>query len=160
MASQDANDKLTKVLLECTDHTGLLKALKLRIDELQNAVNMPSLGPTAQTQLLRLLSVAETGRDGIMQHHVLKGLSFEQKMERWDGIQDAHADTLKWFLDQQEGTDLSKPQRHARSQFLQWLRCGTGFFHIAGKSGSGKSTLMKFLCGHPRTISELQQWGW
>jgi hypothetical protein len=46
----------------------------------------------------------------------------------------------------------------ARANFLTWLRCGEGVFHISGKAGSGKSTLMKFLCAHKSTKKELQIW--
>jgi len=46
----------------------------------------------------------------------------------------------------------------ARANFLTWLRCGEGVFHISGKAGSGKSTLMKFLCAHESTKKELQIW--
>jgi Cdc6-like AAA superfamily ATPase len=42
--------------------------------------------------------------------------------------------------------------------FLSWLSSGNGIFHVSGKPGSGKSTLMKFLCDHPRTQEELQEW--
>jgi hypothetical protein len=46
----------------------------------------------------------------------------------------------------------------SEESFLSWLSSGNGIFHVSGKPGSGKSTLMKFLCDHPRTQEELQEW--
>ncbi|KAL4911127.1 hypothetical protein BDW74DRAFT_172582 [Aspergillus multicolor] len=46
----------------------------------------------------------------------------------------------------------------ARCSFLNWLKKGSGIFHILGKAGSGKSTLMKFLSSHRRTEEELTHW--
>ncbi|KAI2634144.1 hypothetical protein GGS26DRAFT_552389 [Hypomontagnella submonticulosa] len=45
-----------------------------------------------------------------------------------------------------------------RDNFINWLKQGSGIFHISGKPGSGKSTLMKYLTRHPKTKSHLRIW--
>lgn len=59
--------------------------------------------------------------------------------------------------------DLDKvwkvPQRHTKdTEFVSWLRSGSGTYWITGKPGSGKSTLMKFVHTHAITAQALQEW--
>ncbi|KAK0671548.1 hypothetical protein QBC41DRAFT_54841 [Cercophora samala] len=57
--------------------------------------------------------------------------------------------------------DLSAqdPQRQQVSnEFIEWLKTGSGVFHIAGKPGAGKSTLMKLLATHSATREHLESW--
>ena len=61
--------------------------------------------------------------------------------------------------DQHRAEDMQQSGRqHAGSEFVKWLRAGSGVFHISGKPGAGKSTLMKFLCQNPRTHEHLATW--
>ena len=45
-----------------------------------------------------------------------------------------------------------------KMNFTDWLKSGSGVFHVVGKPGSGKSTLIKFLSTHEKTLSCLREW--
>jgi len=85
---------------------------------------------------------------------VLKALKFDQINFRVDGIQEAHAKTFEWILEQ----SLVGPNSEIQNTFRPWLTSGHGICHISGKSGSGKSTLMKFLSNRPSTRRLLSEW--
>lgn len=47
---------------------------------------------------------------------------------------------------QATGNHFQRPQRNqARIHFVEWLRNGSGIFHLSGKPGSGKSSLMAYI---------------
>lgn len=71
---------------------------------------------------------------------------------RADNIYRPYAKTFEWILED-PGED-----QNSKTTFPEWLRSGSGVFHIAGKPGSGKSTLMKFLATHDKVRKYLEDW--
>jgi hypothetical protein len=76
--------------------------------------------------------------------------------KRFEEINDPVADTFAWILKVPE--DLGDVQSKVSLELMEWLKAGSGVFHIAGKPGCGKSTLMKYLAAHGTTRDFLQQW--
>lgn len=83
---------------------------------------------------------------------VLNCLYFRQMTDRVDEVSLAHQRTFEWIF-RNPVTD-QKPW----TNFLDWLRYGTGCYWINGKAGSGKSTLMKYIYGDARTTTALELW--
>ncbi|KAK0737381.1 hypothetical protein B0T21DRAFT_410834 [Apiosordaria backusii] len=77
----------------------------------------------------------------------------EDKVDNDNGDQDKaeqyHDDSVK---------DKDRQKRESVHPFKEWLRTGSGIFHVSGKPGAGKSTLMKYLCENQMTQSILQEW--
>jgi hypothetical protein len=111
------------------------------------------------------------------QNIILQNIFFSSMDIREETIANAEDGTFEWIFEnsvaeENDSDELSGIQRtneglgevqqdrrsQARTLLLNWLRSGTGVFHISGKAGAGKSTLMKFICGHGRTETELEAW--
>lgn len=102
------------------------------------------------------------------ENEILSRLYYPSMYYREDYVTPAEAETFQWITDDslkeqdkavdQDDTQLAIRKAETRESFLQWLRNGTGIYHISGKAGSGKSTLMKLLCNSPRVQEELQSW--
>lgn len=107
-------------------------------------------------QLEILLATFQEARDLIKERLILKSLAFAHMDARFRTIHAAEPDTFDWIFND---PDLlrTKETRLAIS-FTDWLKSGSGIFHIIGKPGSGKSTLMKFLCEQDETRDHLQEW--
>jgi hypothetical protein len=72
-------------------------------------------------------------------------------------IHDADSATFHWIFSDPEV--IRKREPALELTFTEWLKSGSGIFHIAGKAGSGKSTLMKYLCvDNGKTLELLQSW--
>ncbi len=90
-------------------------------------------------------------------HCILEALRFEKMDERFEDVKSEHAKTFEWiFTSQGKETQLEDPT--TQPPFIQWLKHGSGIFHIEGKAGSGKSTLMKFICRSSSTEEALDEW--
>lgn len=101
-----------------------------------------------QSELAKTIA---TERSVSLDQEFLKNLTFDQIEQRHMSITKAHDDTLEWIFDSATAsTDGEK--------LLHWLKFGKGIFWVSGKAGSGKSTLMKFVAGHNKTQSALEQW--
>ena len=87
---------------------------------------------------------------------ILQLLHFQNLGQRFQDLKDPHENTLTWIFETPELIREREPQLSLT--FPDWLRTGSGIFHIAGKPGSGKSMLMKYLCRHPCTQSLLAEW--
>lgn len=82
-------------------------------------------------------------------------LRFPSIDDRRAAIAKAHQDTFRWVLLPSPSTDGSS---NPGSDFVEWLRNGSGVYWIQGKMGCGKSTLMKYLTGHESTGKHLLEW--
>lgn len=92
---------------------------------------------------------------------ILKALRFEKMEERYEDVKKEHTETFKWIFENQQENDQQEddpPAPQTKVPFIEWLRSGSGIFHIEGKAGSGKSTLMKFIHKNPRTMATLESW--
>lgn len=83
-------------------------------------------------------------------HRILiDGLEYPTRTQRYEAIAKPHQKTFEWIY--------QKPHRNW-TNFVEWLRSGTGIYWINGKAGSGKTTLMRYIHDNPRTRRELMLW--
>lgn len=87
---------------------------------------------------------------------ILQHLSFPSMNDRFRTVRDSAPDTFNWIFD--EPDVLLQKQPELAISFPEWLRAGSGVFHIQGKPGSGKSTLMKFICETHSKDQLLGEW--
>jgi len=69
---------------------------------------------------------------------------------------DSAPSTFRWLFD--ESQELLRQEKDLQISFKDWLRHGSGVFHVSGKPGAGKSTLMKFIAEHEELEHLLQEW--
>ncbi|KAF2742491.1 hypothetical protein M011DRAFT_481660 [Sporormia fimetaria CBS 119925] len=70
---------------------------------------------------------------------------------------ETESDDYEWDSDSSHES-LTAAQIDASSRLIDWLKCGSGVFHVRGKPGCGKSTLMKLLATAEQTQDLLQGW--
>ncbi|KAK0716338.1 hypothetical protein B0H67DRAFT_667139, partial [Lasiosphaeris hirsuta] len=89
---------------------------------------------------------------------ILRGLRRNSLVmnSRFEMIRDPAATTFAWILDKPDALLTKHPG--LKMNFTDWLKSGSGVFHVVGKPGSGKSTLIKFLSTHEKTLSCLREW--
>ena len=109
-------------------------------------------------QLATLFGISNLSLNTTGYRLVLDGLAFSAMASRASNIEDSGRvkGTFEWVLH-----DNKIPKSHAKTlkiSFRNWLSCGDGIFHIAGKPASGKSTLMSFVTGDPDTKNEFGKW--
>lgn len=138
----------------------------------------------AQSKLLdearTVLELSNLAISKVFQNNVLEALRFEKMESRFDSIEEAHTQTFKWLLEDENSCSISIPtadtddpwfdgirqdleeSRHSRQgirkDFTNWLLRGNGIFHISGKPGAGKSTLMKYLAESEEVRDHLTTW--
>ena len=107
-------------------------------------------------QLRRISGQLAENIEASIINQILSELDFPARHHRFDAVSCSAQQTFAWIFDdscyqllQQSGLEVSFPD---------WLRSGSGVFHIAGKAGSGKSTLMKFICSARYSRELLLQW--
>lgn len=158
------------------------------MDALSASFKAINIGPELMDDLRSLLNLTDAALSNVIQSKILEGLRFKRMNERHENIENAHAATFEWLLDEsvQSEENLRRQKisessggdaptstqkyeiefarkndalrREARQTFVSWLANGTDIFHISGKPGAGKSTLMKYLCHHARTEECLKTW--
>jgi adenylate kinase len=144
--------------------------LERRTSELQHGVKLTSLSPEAQVQLKTLFGMTAKAQDHAIQQHIRTSLAFNEMHERSHIVEKAHSQTFVWLVEDVDSIAMTPLKTDARTRYNEWLKSGTGIFHVIGKPGSGKSTLMKFLSGQPRTeavrhictsglVKDLSLWG-
>ncbi|KAK4140131.1 uncharacterized protein C8A04DRAFT_40145 [Dichotomopilus funicola] len=107
-------------------------------------------------KLQELLCAATEATEASKISQVLDELYFPTMKERFSNVGEIAPRTFDWIF-KDSGTFLDK-QPGSKITFRDWLRSGTGIFHIEGKPGSGKSTLMKHICDHHETENFLREW--
>lgn len=103
----------------------------------------------ANTQSSILLALSEAQSIEI---HILQSLHFSSMDHRRVEIHEAHQKTFRWVFD--EYPDENCPW----SNFVTWLKEGSGLYWINGKAGSGKSTLMRYIFDNKDTDKHLRSW--
>jgi hypothetical protein len=86
---------------------------------------------------------------------ILETLRFPAMGDRFEEIAENHQRTFQWMLRDTEACGVQ-----SWSDFVRWLREGTGIYWVNGKAGSRKSTLMKYISESAITTTELCKWGW
>jgi len=108
-------------------------------------------------QKLELLSAAfREAQDAIKERRILQALVFTDMDARFISIHQAERDTFGWIFDKPQ--ELLEKEPDLIISFTDWLRSGSGIFHIVGKPGAGKSALMKYLCERDETRDLLEEW--
>ena len=107
-------------------------------------------------QLDILLITFQEAQDLIKENLILKNLEFTHMDARFRSIHTAEPGTYDWIFDDPD--HLRAKETGLDISFTDWLKAGSGIFHIVGKPGSGKSTLMKFLCEQDETKEHLEEW--
>lgn len=88
-----------------------------------------------------------------VQLSILQSLYFDTMESRHDTIKEEDKRTFEWIFRDTSEDVASLPW----SNFVEWLRSGSGIYWLNGKAGSGKSTLMKFIVDHPQTKTHLAE---
>lgn len=117
-----------------------------------------------------MTQIFEEVQDSIRHVAILKALKSSTAELREEEIREHHPKTFDWILGHHEPGETpwttranvlstrSTPELTSGAGFVQWLKGGSGVYHIAGKPGSGKSTLMKFLASEPAVREYLNEW--
>lgn len=160
--------------------------LQTSLDNLRQAVHVSSIDPETQDSFRRLVGLHEDALAVGARRRIIQSLSFQDMRQRYEAVDDPHADTFQWVvekrsrdygLDSQRGDHGNKSdevdevdevdedyaeilamQALARQKYSRWLRSSDGILHVSGKLGSGKSTLMKLLFQCPETRTGLRKW--
>jgi type II secretory ATPase GspE/PulE/Tfp pilus assembly ATPase PilB-like protein len=137
--------------------------LEAHVINLDKGVEVATISDEALDQIRQLLGIQEEALGRIAQARILKALEFKEMRGRYEGLEDAHQNTLEWIFRDDDDKDVSASEErtmrlNAREKFKHWLSLGEGIFHISGKLGSGKSTLMKYLTDNGETRNELLKW--
>ncbi|KAL1850642.1 hypothetical protein Daus18300_012853 [Diaporthe australafricana] len=113
----------------------------------------PELPTLAELEVVRdlMAKLALSERDMAREQVILRSLSYDHHLDRYQSITTAHEKTFSWVFNPANTSSQGK-------RLVQWLRMGQGVFWVTGKPGSGKSTMMKFLCDHAETTTALQAW--
>lgn len=95
-------------------------------------------------------------------------LRFERMGSRQEEVAETYDQTFKWILhgdlhaintnNEGQAEDLNALQQVTRTEFISWLRSGSGIYWVSGKAGSGKSTLMKSIHEALETREHLSYW--
>ncbi|KAK0708830.1 hypothetical protein B0T21DRAFT_270516, partial [Apiosordaria backusii] len=152
-------------------NTSRVQELQRALDELRKDLRLCSLDEKIEKCIRRVISIHEGALDVYKKERVLQALFFDGIQQRYDMVDEAHAQTFRWLIDgsdddygsEDHGNDFDEElfsmKFNARGKFTSWLLSENGgAFHISGKLGSGKSTLMKLLVDSPRTRDALQSW--
>lgn len=131
-----------------------LDKIERKIEELKAQV-LPHLSLDVQKLLQNLINASQ---HTIAQQSILQALAFDKMRSRFDDVDEAYPTSFQWIFADQSTTAAERTESSNKASFVEWLRYGSGIFHIAGKLGSGKSTLMKFLCENKRTEEVLKDW--
>jgi len=161
--SSKTQARLNTLVTSAKDDSAKIQHLQDQLEHLGQGIPIESLTPNAQNQLRLLLGLSERACDVIAQYRILESLAFEGMYGRYEDVDEAHFETLRWIYDDDFYTNNEEKYKDeaktsAREMLLNWISSGAGIFHISGKLGSGKSTLMKYLSDHNRTNKLLGQW--
>jgi len=115
-------------------------------DRLKDAILGTQEGKQTFKEALEMVS------DGL----ILETLHSKSLGQRFEDVRTPHEGTFRWIFSNPGEVREKEPQ--LAITFPDWLKTGSGIFHIAGKPGSGKSTLMKYLCRHEDTENFLKEW--
>jgi hypothetical protein len=140
--------KLEGVDMKSTQISSKLKQLDGRLKESTTGM---------QEQLKALLATFQEAQDSIKEKLILKSLTFDDMEGRYRAVLPAEKDTFEWIFDDR-GEIIDNEPPSIVTGFTDWLKSGSGIFHIVGKPGSGKSTLLKFLCERNETQDYLLEW--
>jgi hypothetical protein len=159
----------------------LMSAVKHHDWESQSQVDMATFSS-------KVSFTTKAQREDFMKAQILERLSFREKQDRFERVEEAHARTFDWIFCEGDQLRICQPATPSNSQvsspnvsikverddsnkelkieenkphwdnFARWLRGSESLYWITGKPGSGKSTLMKYLYNKQQTFQHLQKW--
>lgn len=88
----------------------------------------------------------------VAENEILGALSYATLDDRRESIDLPHIETFEWIYEEPDSTD------RRWSNFVEWIRTGSGIYWMNGKVGSGKSTLMRYIFEHEKTTRNAQVW--
>jgi len=148
--------------------------LQTSLDELRQGVHVSSIDQETKSSFRRLIGLHEDALSIGTRQRILRSLAFQDIHQRYEAVDDPHADTFRWIVegttpsnasrlgaqpkDLSDNTDVLSMQAVTRNRYSRWLRSPDGILHVSGKLGSGKSTLMKLLSQCSETMEGLQEW--
>jgi len=177
--SSQVKDRLDALVISVKDDSSRLAAIHEIVQEIRIQSEVSSLNSATRDGLGSLLYGPDEAYKIVAQSRILDALEFEGMYGRYEAVDQAYLETLKWIFQDDERdnnstsnsdssvesgfpyADTGMEEEHkaqARRLFLSWLSSGEGIFHFSGKLGSGKSTLMKYLCENTCTRSLLMKW--
>ncbi len=136
---------------KCTIETILNSCNILKKDLLDHTDKLPQSTSEHCTKTQRSILLA-LGEAQSIEICILKSLQFSTMNHRRMDISEAHQKTFSWIFDE------SPSQRRPWSNFIKWLREGSGLYWINGKAGSGKSTLLRYIYESSNTSQHLRAW--
>lgn len=136
----------------------------MQFQEVKDALDLLTGGRSEKTAETRILEYVYFGNSMFQREDTLKPA--DETTFRWfvEGV--ASNDATSSGLNNMGRANRGQPSRSSHvqkkaevaSRFENWLRSGSGVFHISGKAGSGKSTLMKLILSTERTYELLGEW--
>jgi hypothetical protein len=158
--SQDLRDQtiavaqmLSRTEIVLKDQHDQTRALIVDAIQVLAAVN-GGVGSTHEREHAAKIQEDEESVKVSVSKKILESLSFKTMSDRQEEIAEAHIHTFSWLFQQK----LPLSRHTPRSNFVEWLRSGTGTYWINGKAGSGKSTLMRYICESKETKEALLDW--
>lgn len=88
----------------------------------------------------------------VAENEILGSLSFDTLDDRRESIDLPYIETFEWIYEEPDITNRKC------SNFVDWLRTGSGIYWINGKVGSGKSTLMRYIFENAKTMQNFETW--
>lgn len=114
---------------------------ELRLELLKEIrVNKTTLSQT-------VVELAENARRTDEYHKLLESLLYDEIIQRFSDIEEAHTRTFRWMFRDDGSTS-----------FPLWLESTSDLFWMTGLAGSGKSTLMKYIVENRDTRFRLVRW--
>jgi hypothetical protein len=108
LSSSESLDRLEALVTSAKDNSTKLQNLHSQMERLRGGVAIESLSPTAQAQLRSLLGMSDHAADMITQHRILESLSFDGMYGRYETVDNAHIQTLRWIFGDDVPDDQSK----------------------------------------------------
>jgi hypothetical protein len=100
--SSKTQARLNTLVTLAKDDSAKIQYLQDQLEHLGQGIPIESLTPNAQNQLRLLLRLSDRACDVIAQYRILESLAFEGMYGRYEDVDEAHFETLRWIY----GDDL------------------------------------------------------
>lgn len=148
-----------------SERNPLLDQLATQFQAVKDALDRLVVSRSEKTPETRILEHVYFGTSMFQRDDTLKPA--DEATFRWfmegasakdDGSAALRDSRMREWKEASQGLHIGAQKVEAASRFQEWLRSGSGIFHVSGKAGSGKSTLMKLILSTKRTHELLREW--